>query len=120
MHKIFVYGELQSGRSMNHYLEGGKLVGEAKTTPVYILWDFGWHPGLTEVTGTQFSKGYSIHGEVWEVSDEMFEEIDYAEGPCFKRTVVKLQKPYDKDSVEAYLYKGETTGCSRSGTRWAK
>jgi len=99
---IFTYGTLKCGFPLNDYLRDQKFIGEAETEPGYILYSLGWFPGMVK------SGKKSVKGELWEVFN--IEVIDKAEGPFFRRTLIKLKPPYENESIEAYLYLGETIG----------
>ena len=78
MNRVFVYGTLKSGgeiRGLNQFGEGASIVGKAKTQyPDYEMSDLGAFPGV-------FLNGkFHIQGEVWEVSDEVMEQLDAIEG----------------------------------------
>ena len=78
MHKVFVYGSLKSGgsiRGLNQFGEGADIVGKATTQyPDYNMVDLGSFPGVF-MGGTKY-----IQGEVWEVNDDVFEQLDAIEG----------------------------------------
>ena len=78
MNKVFVYGTLKSGgaiRGLNQFGEGAAIVGKAKTMyPDYEMSDLGAFPGV-------FLNGkFHIEGEVWEVDDQVMEQLDAIEG----------------------------------------
>lgn len=78
MNKVFVYGTLKSGgeiRGLNQFGNGAMIVGKAKTLyPDYEMSDLGAFPGV-------FLNGkFHIEGEVWEVDDEVMEQLDAIEG----------------------------------------
>ncbi len=76
--RVFVYGTLKSGgaiRGLNQFGDGAIIVGKAQTVyPDYDMIDLGAFPGVIK-GGT-----YKIEGEVWEVSDEVMEQLDAIEG----------------------------------------
>jgi len=78
LHRVFVYGSLKSGgsiRGLNQFGEGATIVGKAKTSyPDYNMVDLGAFPGVF-MNGTKY-----ILGEVWEVNDEVMEQLDAIEG----------------------------------------
>lgn len=85
-HLVFVYGSLKSGgdiRGLNQFGDGAVIVGKAKTTyPDYHMADLGAFPGVF-LGGDKY-----IQGEVWEVSDEVLEQLDAIEGyPSFYNRV---------------------------------
>ena len=81
---VFVYGSLKSGgmvRGLDGF-PGATIVGKAKTTyPDYNMLDLGSFPVV--VKGEKY-----IQGEVWEVDDTTFQELDMIEGyPDFYKRV---------------------------------
>ena len=104
--KVFVYGSLKSGgsvRGLNQF-EGATIVGKAKTLyPDYNMIDLGSFPGVTK-NGEKH-----IQGEVWQVDEEVMEELDKIEGyPNFynrevtqtsqgKAWMYYLEKEYSED-----------------------
>ena len=81
LHRVFVYGSLKSGgdiRGLNQF-DGANIVAKAKTQfPDYNMLDLGSFPGVTK-NGEKH-----IQGEVWEVDDEVMEQLDAIEGyPTF-------------------------------------
>lgn len=84
-HKVFVYGTLKSSgaiRGLNQF-EGATIVGKATTQyPDFNMVDLGSFPGVF-LKGTKY-----IQGEVWEVNDDVFEQLDAIEGypDFYKRT----------------------------------
>ena len=74
---VFVYGSLKSGgmvRGLDGF-PGATIVGKATTRyPDYNMLDLGSFPGVTK-------KGDKhIQGEVWEVDDDIAEQLDAIEG----------------------------------------
>lgn len=79
MQRVFVYGTLLSGQSNHHLLHEAKLFGKAKTAlSSFRMWDFGrgW-PGITHAKN---DAGYCIIGEVYEVNEGQFAQLDILEG----------------------------------------
>jgi gamma-glutamylcyclotransferase (GGCT)/AIG2-like uncharacterized protein YtfP len=78
LHKVFVYGSLKSGgdiRGLHSFGDGATIVGKAKTEyPDYEMIDLGAFPGVI-LKGEKY-----IQGEVWEVDDEIMEQLDMIEG----------------------------------------
>jgi gamma-glutamylcyclotransferase (GGCT)/AIG2-like uncharacterized protein YtfP len=74
-HRIFVYGTLRRGNagSMSTRFPNAKFVGEAKVSG--SLYDLGAYPGL--LLGDSNSL---VVGEVYEVDDEILDELDEFEG----------------------------------------
>ena len=78
MNRVFVYGTLKSGgdiRGLNQFGDGASIVGKAKTQyPDYEMSDLGAFPGV-------FLNGkFHIQGEVWEVNDDILDQLDAIEG----------------------------------------
>lgn len=113
---IFVYGTLKRGRSNHGYMNGQRFVGEARTAPLYRLYDLGGYPGL--VTSPE---GLSIHGEIWEVDTESLSKLDRLEdieGGEYIREAVPLLAPFDQTRVEGYRYLRPVSGCRDVGQAW--
>lgn len=93
MTKVFVYGTLKKGGrlSLEDYgEEHAKLLGNAVTRPQYTMWSLQHFPAVT------FGGNTKISGEVWEVSDKVFAELDIIEGyPSF----------YDRKVIQTSLGK---------------
>ncbi len=74
----FVYGTLKRGYGNNRILsqsKTAKFVEEGITEPKFSLYNLGFFPGVKN-NGTT-----SIHGEIWEVSDnETKQRLDMLEG----------------------------------------
>lgn len=75
--RVFVYGTLKGGneqRGLNLF-DGAEFIQEAKTTSrVYSMFDLGAFPAVT------LDGWYYVAGEVWEVTPEVFAELDLIEG----------------------------------------
>jgi gamma-glutamylcyclotransferase (GGCT)/AIG2-like uncharacterized protein YtfP len=93
---IFVYGTLLRGE-VNHPLmmSDAAFVRDACTEPHYDLVDLGGYPALLEDGHT------AVSGEIYEVDDELLEELDvFEEVPfLYQRKPVQLADGY----VEAYV-----------------
>ena len=76
--KVFVYGTLKSGgeiRGLHQFVGGAVIVGKAYTTyPDYSMIDLGAFPGVLK------GGRHKIQGEVWEVDQDTFEDLDAMEG----------------------------------------
>lgn len=84
-HQVFVYGTLKQGNRIRGMdaMPGADLVGEAVTVDArYTLHDLGAFPGV-------FLDGHNrVRGEVWQVTDEVFDILDQIEGyPVFYNRV---------------------------------
>lgn len=74
-HAIFVYGTLKSGHQRFSALRDQRYLGTAITQPNYKMFRYGSFPALVEDPS-----GYSILGEIYEVSDSCLIELDEIEG----------------------------------------
>lgn len=73
--KIFVYGTLLEGYGNHrHFLSNAEKLGEYQTDPKFTMISLGGFPGLMEGGKT------SIQGEVYEVTEEEFKNVDRLEG----------------------------------------
>src|SRR5581483_12275143 len=96
---LFVYGTLKQGHRNNHYLEDQEFICEAETKPLYRLFDNGSFPMMIE----DGDEGYAVSGEIWEVDEEMIDEIDNHE-VLYHRKRIKVEG--FKGPVWAYIYWG--------------
>ena len=91
---LFVYGSLKRGFSAEHLLDG-EFVAEAKTEPVYQMLQFGAYPGVIAAD----EGGYSIEGEIWDVSEGCIPMLDEYEGVAegaYLRVAAKLAEPHQQ------------------------
>ena len=98
--RVFVYGTLLSGERNHHLLAHARLEGEARTEPLFTLYDLGPFPGLVP-RGSQM-----VAGEVYEVDEPTLAALDRLEGhpDFYRRASVGLD---DGTSVLAYLLTSE-------------
>ena len=98
----FVYGSLLSGGNGskegalgNHrVLAGAKFLGEHITEPAFKMLNLGSFPGVVEDGATK------ILGEVYEITDYIFERLDRLEGyPSFYG-----RKKIDTEFGKAWIY----------------
>lgn len=117
MNRIFVYGTLKRGGSNHGWLRGQRFVGAATTNPGFRLYDLGGYPGM--VTDPQ--QGLAVEGEVWEVDDAALarlDELEDVEGGEYARVPLPLQPPFDRETVEGYLYLHPVAGRPDLGACW--
>jgi gamma-glutamylaminecyclotransferase len=121
--RVFLYGTLKRGQRSHHLLHGQEFLGEAKTLPVYRLYNCGQHPALVEDP----QNGVAVHGEVWLANDETVQKLDaYEEAPrYFSRRPILLQSErgtssdHSPDSeVQAYFFNGDVANLRDAGDRW--
>lgn len=99
---VAVYGSLKQGFGNHRLLEGSKLLGHTETRPEWTMYNLGAFPALMKGGNTQ------IFIEVYEVSDETFEDLDCLEGypKFYTREVI------DTKYGDAWIY--FIDGCSRT------
>lgn len=88
-HAIFVYGTLKNGHQRNSALRDQRYLGTATTQPNYKMFRYGSFPALVEDT-----PGYSVLGEIYEVTDSCLVELDEIEGTkygLFSRRSIELK-----------------------------
>lgn len=75
MNKVFVYGTLKEGFG-NHkrLLSTSTKLGDFTTTGEYTMYSLGGFPGVVLRGDT------AIHGEVYQVTNEVFKSLDILEG----------------------------------------
>jgi gamma-glutamylcyclotransferase (GGCT)/AIG2-like uncharacterized protein YtfP len=121
--RVFLYGTLKRGQRSHHLLRRQEFVAEAKTLPIYRLYDCGQHPALVE----DRENGIVICGEVWLVSDETLQKLDaYEEAPAyFSRRLILLQSEWSVSTdqsldseVQAYFFNGDVSSLEDCGDRW--
>lgn len=114
--KLFVYGTLKRGGRLNNWMRDQNFICNATTVPQYRLHTVGGFPGLVE----NKDDGESIHGELWEVSEDFLPTLDQVEAVgsgLFGRGEVELSSP-GKEKVVTYLYKGYLDDCPVHGNCW--
>lgn len=77
MNKLFVYGTLKSGHgNWNYYLNNNsKFLGKEVIKGKFTMVSLGGYPGVIP-----HNIENEIHGEVYEVSDEVYKGIERLEG----------------------------------------
>lgn len=107
LYLVFVYGSLKRGYKLHEYLADQKFRGDAVTAPVYALYDCGSYPALV----CSEREGYSVSGEVYEVTQYCLAVLDEVEGVSVNLYVpqkVQLLPPFDSQTVLAYIYQQST------------
>jgi gamma-glutamylcyclotransferase (GGCT)/AIG2-like uncharacterized protein YtfP len=93
-----VNGTLMRGQELHGNLDGAKFLGEARTVPRYKLYSIGdRHPGMFETE----DQGVSVIGELYELTEEIWERVEAYEPPDLYRGPVELE---DGRSVDGMLY----------------
>lgn len=115
--RIFVYGTLKRGLSNHSYLAGQKFVSDARTQPLYRLYDLGGYPGMVPAP----NDGLSIEGEIWEIDDACLSNLDKLEdieGGEYERTIVALTAPFEHEQIEGYVYLRDVGARRDAGSSW--
>ncbi len=145
---VFVYGSLKYGYRLHGLLSDQTALGPASTAPWYRLYDLGEYPGLVQVEGlaktgsyasesdpikcelaesnTQQhvvanSRGVSILGEVYEVTQTCLQQLDDAEGVdehLYQRRQIALTGSFENSIVHAWFYLRSLSGCRDCGRSW--
>lgn len=91
---VAVYGSLKQGNGNHLLLDGSEFKGVDGTLPEYTMYSMGGFPCVTEGGST------SIHVEVYEVEDGVFNRLDRLEGyPSFYN-----RKEIDTMYGKAWMY----------------
>ncbi len=121
-HLIFVYGTLKRDLCRAHFLDGQQFLGEARTLPIYRLFDCGDYPGLRPA-----SDGLSILGELWAVDLACLAILDREEclsAGLYARQAIEMDFPLPESvhesRVEAYFYLPSVNGFADCGDQWIK
>ncbi|MBN8422815.1 MAG: gamma-glutamylcyclotransferase [Verrucomicrobia bacterium] len=113
---VFVYGTLKRGGSNHAWIEKQQFVAEARTAPLYRLYDLGGYPGMVRA-----EDGISIQGEVWSVDEEGLIKLDVLEdtdGGEYERVIVPLEGEWAERTVEGYVYLRSIEGRREVGACW--
>ena len=120
-HMIFVYGTLKRGLCRAHLLTGQQFLGEARTQPLYRMFNCETYPGLKLVP----QDGLSIVGELWSVDSECLARLDREEGVAeglYRRQPIELAPPVPvpmtSANIEAYFYVHRVDGFPDCGDCW--
>lgn len=112
MTRIFVYGTLKRGCKNHHWLAGQRFIAEARTQPIYRLYDMGGYPGMIRA-----DNGVAVEGEIWEVDEGGMARLDVLEdieGGEYERLLIELEG----ERVEGYLFLRDVSGRPDAGTNW--
>ena len=85
--ELFVNGTLMRGLKLHKNLQGANFLGEFHTLPIYRLYSIDdVHPGMFEVE----KGGVSVVGEMYSMSEEIFQRVKNGEPPYLYFGDVKL------------------------------
>lgn len=116
MTRVFVYGTLKRGGENHGWIEKQRFIAEARTKPLYRLFDLGGYPGMVRA-----DDGIAIAGEVWEVDGPGLAQLDVledVEGGEYERVPVELEGEFAGQRVEGYLYLRSVEGRRNVGACW--
>ncbi len=99
--ELFVNGTLMRGLALHGNLDGAEFLGEVRTAPIYRLYSIDdLHPAMVETTGD----GVAVAGELYQVTDEVWQRVEAGEPPGLFRGIVVLE---DGRQVPGILYRRE-------------
>lgn len=99
--RVFICGSALRGQPDHQNLGAAAFIRAAATQPRYRLHSAnGWHPAIYEVQ----SGGISIPGEVYELTQEDFDDLTANEPPNMYPSDVSLE---DGEVLTAFLYPQE-------------
>lgn len=116
MTRVFVYGTLKRGGENHGWIEKQQFIAEARTLPLYRLFDLGGYPGMIHA-----QDGVSIHGEVWDVDEAGLTRLDIledTEGGEYERVMIPLEGEFATQRVEGYVYLRSVEGRRDLGACW--
>ena len=100
--ELFVNGTLMRGLTLHKNLDGADFLGEFHTLPIYRLYSIDdIHPGMFEVE----EGGVSVAGEMYSMSDEIFQRVKNGEPAGLYFGDVKLN---NGSTVKGVLFPRET------------
>ena len=100
--ELFVNGTLMRGLTLHKNLDGANFLGEFHTLPIYDLYSIDdIHPGMFEVE----EGGVSVAGEMYRMSDEIFQRVKNGEPDGLYFGDVKLN---NGSTVKGVLFPRET------------
>lgn len=94
------------GRVRYRVLADQRVLGEARSSPFYVLFDLGSYPGLVHRT----ENGRAIHGELYEIAASLIERLDRIEDApsLFRLEPIRIEAY--PGAVFAYFYQQDTAG----------
>ena len=113
---VFVYGTLKRGRENHGWIEKQRFVSEARTKPLYRMFDLGGYPGMIRA-----KDGMAIEGEIWEVDEAGLARLDVledTEGGEYERVLIELDGEFASRRVEGYLYLRDVQDRRDVGASW--
>jgi gamma-glutamylcyclotransferase (GGCT)/AIG2-like uncharacterized protein YtfP len=83
---IFVYGSLKKGFSRHDLIEGSTLICRTRTKDHFAMVDLHHFPGVIKEQSVS-----PIYGEVYDITDNLLDDLDDYEGDWYCREQVKLE-----------------------------
>ena len=113
INRVFVYGTLMKGQRANHYLDGSTYLGRYLLRD-YAMYHLGSYPGII------LQKGESVIGEVYEIPESLWEQMDAyeGEGSLYHRRHAVVENDYNKLEVQVYIYAHSVEGCPLMREAW--
>ncbi|WP_299019297.1 gamma-glutamylcyclotransferase [uncultured Photobacterium sp.] len=99
MTRVFVYGTLRAGESNHHFLRQASLLGPARLTCGFWLYDLGLYPAAVKCR----DESRPLVGEVYEIDDDMFAALDELEEYPQEYTRELVETDYGQAWI--YLYR---------------
>lgn len=94
---LFVYGTLQRKERNYHFVKNSRFIGDA-ILHNHTLLELGSFPGAIAELGK------IVHGEIYEVNQEVKTQIDYLEGSLYECKKVVVEKDTMVYVVHTYIY----------------
>lgn len=96
--RVFVYGTLKNGHGNHRLLASSKFLGRSYIEGRYKMLSMGGFPGLVAAATLPECR---ISGEVYQVSEEVFQALDYLEG--HPRFYERMKVPTQYKNAWAYF-----------------
>ena len=103
---LFVYGTLKRGGCRHGPLVSQTYRGEARTRPLYALFDLGDHPGLVRDEGA----AQVVHGELYVVERRLLAWLDEEEGAPEQYVLAPVELEGVAGPAWSYHYLQEVRG----------
>ena len=110
---LFVYGTLKRGGCRHAPLADQRFLGEARTEPLYRLYDLGSYPGLVWA-----DDGDVVYGELYEIDQVLVLTLDRLEGAPQWFDLAPVEIAGRAGPVWAYYYMQTPSGRQVPGGRW--
>lgn len=99
MHTIFVYGTLRQNASNAWRMNAARYLGEGQVAAK--LYRISWYPAL------RLDPSYThwVHGELYEMDDDLLAELDAFEGEEYQRVQVEVKTPAGQVTAMLWEYR---------------